>query len=244
MKVYDEMSEYYDLIYGDQTDLEFYLREAKNARGSVLEVACGTGRILLKLLEVGIDAYGLDFSQKMLDVLKQKAKAKNLDAKILQANMLDFSFDKKFKLIILPYRSFLHLETHDERKKALLNFKKHLEEGGRLILHIYNPSKEDLEMTNEFHCFEAEDLVSADGLKYHVDWHLHYEPSKRLAHYKVVLKLQHNEFIYNMDIYLTPIKEIGELLKECGYKNIRSYCGFDYYPFNGNCKEVLWIAEN
>ena len=61
MRIYDDMAEQYDYIYSDSYDAEFYLREAKNAHGPVLEVACGTGRILLRLLSEGIEATGIDF---------------------------------------------------------------------------------------------------------------------------------------------------------------------------------------
>jgi len=245
MKIYDEMSEYYDLIYGDMTDADFYLREAANARGSVLEIGCGTGRIMLKLLEAGIDIAGIDASEKMLDILREKAEKKGLNPDVYRSDMLDFSLDKKFRLIILPYRTFLHLKNAEERKKALLNFKKHLEKGGRLILHLYNPSEDDLQMTGEFHHFETEKLLSSDGTAYNLDWHLFYEPSKRLAYYKIILSLSNGKSIeYNMEIHFTPMKEIGELLRETGYSNVRSYCGFDYSPYHEDCREVLWIAEN
>lgn len=245
MKVYDEMAEYYDLIYWDQYDIEFYLREAKNARGSVLEVGCGTGRIFLHLLSEGIDAYGIDISQKMLDILIDKAKKKGIEnPPVSQGDMLDFKLDKKFNLIILPYRTFLHLKNNDERKKALMNIKKHLEDGGRLILHVYNPSKEEIEMTEEFHHFETEELVSPYEMKYKLDWHMNYESSKSLAHYKVELTLDDGKkFTYSMDIYFLKMKEMEELLKSCGYKNVKAYCGFNYVPFYDDCKEVLWFAE-
>ena len=74
MDVYERLAGFYDLIYCDTTDLEFYLREAQNAKGPVLEVACGTGRILLSLVEEGIEATGMDISKPMIDVLRQGQK--------------------------------------------------------------------------------------------------------------------------------------------------------------------------
>ena len=77
MKYYNEFAELYDDVSKGLTgELEFYLKEAKKAKGKVLEAACGTGRILLPLLEAGIDIEGFDISKSMLDVLKQKAKKK------------------------------------------------------------------------------------------------------------------------------------------------------------------------
>jgi len=242
MDVYDEMAENYDLIYGDVLDIDFYLQEAKNARGSVLEIGCGSGRILLKLLEQGVDAYGIDTSQKLLDILKKKAGAK-AEGRVFRADMLDFSLDRKFRLIIVPYRVFMHLKSADEMKTALLNFKKHLADGGRIILHLYNPAKDELQMTEEYHHYDSEENVSSDGKRYSLDWHLHYESQKRLAHYKIVLKVEGKEFTYKMDLLFVPMREVEGLLKGCGYKDVRAYCGFDYYPFSEDCREVLWVAE-
>ncbi|MBD3210782.1 methyltransferase domain-containing protein [Candidatus Micrarchaeota archaeon] len=245
MEIYDEMARRYDLIYGDLADLEYYMNEARNARGKVLEVGCGTGRILLHLLEEGIDAQGLDSSPEMLAVLKEKAEKKGLEPRVSCADMLDFSLDDRFQLIILPYRTFLHLKNKSDMEKALLNLKKHLEPGGRLILHVYKPLEEDLSMQGEYHHFETEHLETPEGERYTIDWHLQYEPVGRMAHYRVVLRLAGGEkHTYEMDIHLVKMKELGEMLKECGYKNIKAYWGFDYIPFKGEPGEVVWIAEN
>jgi ubiquinone/menaquinone biosynthesis C-methylase UbiE len=243
MDVYQEMAEHYDLIYGDQMDVEFYLREAKNARGPVLEVSCGTGRILLKLLQEGIDIAGLDLSENMLAVLKSKAKQLGLEPDVHLANMVDFKIGRTFNLIIVPYRSFLHLATETERKQALQTFMDHLNKGGRLILHTYNPSKDDLEMIGDYHHFDQVEFAEG-GKKYTTDWYLHYEPNKRAGNYKVSLTMEDGKKLeYSMTIYFLKIKEMKELLQRAGYKNIRYYCGFDYSPFDEDCGEVVWIVE-
>ena len=63
----------YDLVLeGYDEDLEFWLDEARRGRGPVLDVACGTGRVLLSLLERGIDADGLDREAPMLERLSAR----------------------------------------------------------------------------------------------------------------------------------------------------------------------------
>lgn len=244
MKVYDEMAKYYDLIYNDQLDLNFYMREAKNTRGSVLEVACGTGRILLKLLAEGIDVTGIDISQGMIDTLSEKAKKLGLNPDVFKADMLDFKIDKKFKLIIVPYRSFLHLKSDDERKKVLTNFKNHLDKNGRLILHTYNPSQEDYEMTDQLHKFASENLTDPKGENYTLDWFLKYDPKSKMAHYEIELTLKNDEkHRFTMDISYLQKNQLFDLLKSSGYKNIKAYCGFDYLQFDEKCREAIWIAD-
>jgi SAM-dependent methyltransferase len=244
MKVYDEMCEYYDWIYSDELDLKFYLNEARNARGPVLEVACGTGRILLKLIQSGIDATGIDLSEGMLAKLREKAIALGINAEAIRADMADFRIDKRFNLIIMPYRSFLHLKDGETRRKTLLNLKEHLAEGGRLILHTYNPSSEEAEMQGGYHNYDYEEMTSPDGRRYRLDWFLQFEPRGRIGHYKIVMRLDDGrtkEFL--MDLSFVTNRELETLLKGAGFRNIKSYCGFSYGVLNNDCKEVLWIAE-
>lgn len=105
-KSFEEWAKVYDMIYGNfKEDLDFYKREARKAKGKVLEIACGTGRIYLELLKDGIDAYGIDISENMLRVLKEKAKKLGLNPKVKKADMRNFRFNTKFSLIIIPFRS-------------------------------------------------------------------------------------------------------------------------------------------
>ena len=55
-----------------QNDAAFYREEAKPLGGAVLELGCGTGRLVLPLLETGLEVHGLDASAAMLDVAKHK----------------------------------------------------------------------------------------------------------------------------------------------------------------------------
>jgi ubiquinone/menaquinone biosynthesis C-methylase UbiE len=243
MKVYDDMANYYDLIYNDRLDAEFYAKEAKNTRGPILEVACGTGRIFLDLLASGMEVWGIDISKSMLDILKEKARKKNLVPNVFHANMLDFKLDKKFKLIIVPYRSFLHLSNENERKQALINFRNHLYKNGRLILHTYVPSEDEYGMTGKLHKFYAENLKTQEGRQYAVDWYLRYDQKTKTGHYEINLAIDGKTHLFAMDIAYLGKDDVANLLKSCGYKNIKCYCGFNYMPFNNNCREAIWIAD-
>jgi len=243
MDLYGESARFYDLIYSDLFDLEFYLREARNARGPVLEVACGNGRILLKLLQEGIDISGIDLSADMLAGLRKKAAALGLKPDVAQADMRGFHLDRRFRLIITPYRSFMHLKSDADRRKALNGFMEHLEPGGRLILHTYNPSKDDLMMSGGYHPFDSEDLSMPDGTPYRLDWFLDYDRKTRIGHYRIVLRENGREHQFDMDLAYLTVKDVRGLLESCGFRNIRLYCGFDYGQFYDECREAVWIAE-
>lgn len=114
MPRYEDYAEYYDLDHGGDFDIAFY-REYAEANGPrVLELACGTGRILVRLAERGIDIDGLDFSDNMLSVCRDKLSrmAPSRSPSLFCADMADFRLPcKEYGLIYIPVRSFMHLFT-------------------------------------------------------------------------------------------------------------------------------------
>lgn len=128
----------YDQQYDFQTqDMDFYLNESKKADGKILEIACGTGRLLLPILEAGCNIEGLDFSGEMLNVLRGKLREKNLETKLHQQSMLDFSLDEKYALIYIPFTSIFILETQEDQINCLKNCRRHLAEGGKFIVDFF-----------------------------------------------------------------------------------------------------------
>lgn len=136
------ISRFYDSVYDKMrtpVDREFYLNEIAKANGPVLEVGVGTGRIFVEALNRGADIYGLDISENMLEILREKLPASEQN-RITLADMKDFDLGKKFSLIIVPFRIFQHLLTVNEQLAALHCIKNHLAEDGRLIFDVFNPN--------------------------------------------------------------------------------------------------------
>lgn len=126
-----------------QSDAAFYLEEARRCRGPILELACGTGRILLPLLATGMEAHGLDISASMLNVLRMKTERLRQDeaarVHLHQGSMSDFELGTKFSLIIIGFRSFQALLTPEDQRKCLTSIQRHLAEDGRAILNLFDP---------------------------------------------------------------------------------------------------------
>ncbi|HLT23804.1 MAG TPA: methyltransferase domain-containing protein [Ignavibacteria bacterium] len=136
------ISRFYDTVYDSvrtPVDREFYLAEIANAQGSVLEIGVGTGRIFVEALNRGADIYGIDLSENMLEVLREKIPSSE-DYRVSQADMTDFDLGRKFKLIIVPFRIFQHLLTIEEQLHALSCIKNHLDDDGRLIFDVFVPN--------------------------------------------------------------------------------------------------------
>lgn len=123
----------------DNEDLPFWFDLATQQPGPILELGCGTGRVLLPLHEAGFDILGLDLDPGMLYHLSYLAKKKKLEApKIFQANCARFRIHRRFQLIIMPCNTFSTLSATD-RKDTLLDVKNHLIPGGRFVFCIPNP---------------------------------------------------------------------------------------------------------
>src|SRR5271157_4231071 len=76
MNRYDIEATFYVIFYDSTDDIPLYLEYASKSGGTVLECACGTGRLLLPLARAGHESTGLDASYKMLEVLKTKLRRK------------------------------------------------------------------------------------------------------------------------------------------------------------------------
>src|SRR5213075_3000035 len=114
-------------------DLDFYLGLARAAGGPVLDVACGTGRILLPCLKAGADVEGLDLFPNMLARLQQKAAVLGFEPKLHHANMAGFRLPRRYVLIMITFNAFVHNLTTGDQLATLNACREHLQPGGLLV---------------------------------------------------------------------------------------------------------------
>jgi SAM-dependent methyltransferase len=131
----------YDVWLGDQFDYgrDFYVGLARAAQGPVLDIACGTGRILLPCLQAGVDIDGLDLFEGMLAQLRKKAAARGLRPQLYQGDMASFRLGRRYALIMIPFNAFVHNLTTDDQIKSLVCCREHLQPGGLLAFDTAFP---------------------------------------------------------------------------------------------------------
>ena len=132
-------AELYDISVPDWAgEINFYLelgREAKARGKSVLEVASGTGRVTLRLAQDGVNIVGSDLDEEMLNVVSRKSEGIP-NVRWVRGDMRTFDLGQMFGLIIVPGHSFQFMLTPEDQVKALETFKRHLEPGGLLVIHL------------------------------------------------------------------------------------------------------------
>ena len=139
-----ELAEVYDAVYGDSGDIAFWQEMAADASdGPLLELACGTGRVLLPLARAGHEVTGIDVAPHMLERCRAKLQAEPPEVRdrvsLLEADMSSFDLDRRFAQVICAFGSFHHLRTVEQQLGCLERCRAHLLPGGSLVLDLINP---------------------------------------------------------------------------------------------------------
>jgi len=132
----------YDSIHAnykwDYTLIEDF---AKKYKGSVLELASGTGRLATPILKLGLDYTGLELSKVFLKEAKKNFKS---EANFILGDMRNFHLKSTFDFIFIGFNSFLHNLTIEDAKSCLKCVLNHLSLKGKFLLSIFVPNPEFL----------------------------------------------------------------------------------------------------
>ncbi len=131
----------YDLLFAGQgPHVDFYRGQADRQGGSVLELGCGTGRVLIPIAADGHPCVGLDLSDPMLAEARRKADGEGVVVEWVHDDMRAFDLGRTFDLIVIAGNSLLHLHDINSLVGCLTSVRRHLAPGGRLVLDVFNPS--------------------------------------------------------------------------------------------------------
>ena len=143
---------HYDHAYAvkpDLVDIPFYVELARETGGPVLELACGTGRVLLPTARAGIQIHGVDSSTPMLNILKANLEREPKEVfdrvTVFPADMRTFRGQQKYRLVTIPFRPMQHMHTLQDQIAALRTAAWHLNQDGMLAFDVFYP-KYDLLM--------------------------------------------------------------------------------------------------
>ena len=163
MDIREKTAKYYDLWTLPFDDVPFYINRIPSIKSSILELGCGTGRVLTRLVNHCAFIHGIDISPAMIDICRKKnLKLNNDHAKVAieTGDITDFSLGRKFDLIIAPYRVFQNIETNDQIDGFFQCIRNHLAFNGSCILNVFQPwpverIRESWGGDKEIFCWEA-----------------------------------------------------------------------------------------
>ncbi len=139
------IAEVYDAIPSHQNrpDVAFYTRMAGKSNGPVLELASGTGRVLIPIARSRKPVFGLESSEHMLrrcrEALEKEPREVRDEVQLVHGRMESFQLEERFGLVICPFNSFLHLLSVEEQLSCLHCVHEHLEPGGKFAFDVLEP---------------------------------------------------------------------------------------------------------
>lgn len=246
MPEYDSYAPFYDTSHcAIPDDIPFFTELAREANGPVCELACGTGRILIPLARAGIDVTGLDLSQAMLDVLQVKLdkEPRDVQARVALkcADMRDYRFSQKFKLVFCAFNSFLHLLTTDDQLACLASVREYLADDGLLCIGIFAPFHDLLARNTE----TDEQLCTDNAIA-------HYFTTRNPAEQTMVLAIAHeavdadgivHRHATRFTLCWIHHREMHLLLRLAGYRVESVYGGYDKRPYDYVSGRQVFVAR-
>jgi ubiquinone/menaquinone biosynthesis C-methylase UbiE len=227
---YDPIARVYDPWSASVTeDVEFYVEEAKASGGPVVELACGTGRIAVPVAKAGLPVIGVDASIGMLGVARRYAAAEGVEEllELRHGDMREPPVPERVPLVLIPFRSLLHMTTETDRLRALTAARKLLLPGGRLVFDVFAPAREDIEETH------GRWLEREPGIFERADWD---EGERTLT-----LSVRRGEEASTMLLAWLSPAEWRLLLDRAGFDVEAQYGWFDRRPYAGG-EDVVFAA--
>jgi SAM-dependent methyltransferase len=126
-------------IGGNYPDVIYYIQHLSKIGGRILEAMVGTGRLLIPLLEVGLDVEGIDTSPHMLAVCQQNCASRGLNPKLYEGSIENLNLPIKFNAIVVTLGSFMLLAKRSTAIAVLQAFAKHLKPKGRIFIDLELP---------------------------------------------------------------------------------------------------------
>jgi SAM-dependent methyltransferase len=231
-------------------DVPFYTALAANA-GGLLELGCGSGRVLLPCAEAlrnsGGEVWGVDRSPAMLALARRQAAEQGLDAvRLVDGDLRSVRLGRSFPLVTIPFRTLFHLRTDDEWLAAMATVHAHLADGGRLAGDVFVPDPEllaageRLSFTGEF---EVPDGRVAVWDHWSVDVTAQIARRRRVAERLdpdgLVTERRHHLLV----VFWRWPNEVLRLLEQGGFEVTDRFGGFDGEPFGAGAEDLVFVAR-
>lgn len=254
-EIYDRhSSEFYD-YHAKRGDVEFYVDFEKESGGSVLEVGCGTGRLLIPTARAGVHITGLDNSEEMLEICRRKLDDESSEVKgrvnLIHGDMRNFDLGIEFSLVTIPFGPFNCLVSVEEQVSCLNCIRAHLDDGGALVADLWYPNLRELsESEHGAEIVPPTPFHMRDGRN--VTWGIRntsVDYNRQIIHEEMFYNVSHPDGREERLVYPTPMRfffryEVEHLLIRTGFRIEVVYAGFGKEPFGDHYpSELIFFAR-
>ncbi len=251
MDPYNVYARFYDLDFGDLADDLLMIQQFAARCGSpILELACGTGRVLLPLAREGYRITGVDISPAMLEVARKKVASEGLTGHVtlVEQNMRELDLADRFQLVFISVNSFMHLLSTEDQLSALERIRDHLYPGGLLLLDLFNP---DLGRLIDFRGQVVLEKVMTDPetgdrlMRFHAD---KVDLARQIISATYILDRVDSEGRVQRTLFPFSVRylfrfELELLLRQAGFEIEAIYGSYDLDEFTGDSEKMIAVAR-
>jgi SAM-dependent methyltransferase len=227
---------------------------AKKSKGPVLEVGCGTGRVLIPTARAGLEITGLDLSSHMLDVCRQRLQKEGAEVQakveLFEGDMRYFKLSRKFRLITIPFRSFQHLTSTEDQIACLTAIHSHLNDKGRFIFDIFNPSLEALVGEVGQEMGDEPEFSTPDGRRVTRRFKVvERDYFKQINHVEMIYYVTYPDNKQERLLHSFPMRylfryEAEHLLARCGFEIDQVYADYDKSSYGSQYPgDLIFVAK-
>jgi len=241
-------------LYEARPDAAFYIDEATAAGGPVLELGCGTGRILLPVARGGVTITGVDSSRAMLERCRAKLQAEPAEVReritLHEGDAAALVLGGRYRLITAPFRVLQHMTTIERQLRLLDAVARHLAPGGRFIFDVFNPGFGRMASDRSAEAEDTPEHRLPDGRMFRrtarvprVRW-LDQVLEVELVYYLTddrTGRTERHVQAFDMRWYLRD--ELHHLMARCGFRLVAIYGDYQRGALTDEAPEQVWIVE-
>jgi SAM-dependent methyltransferase len=249
---YAEIAELYDLEHGSfADDLPFYLHSVTAVGDPVLELGCGSGRLLRPIADAGFRITGLDQSNPMLDRARSTIKGARQKRRItLFEGAMDRAQDAPggpFGVVIFSLNGFLHLTSPGEQRAALASARSALDPRGQLLIDVLNPTLDALQGYAQGVIHEGQ-WTRADGTRVDKFSSRRVSTAEQLIHSQIWYDLTDpsgalRRVSTQFDLRYVHRHELELMLELAGFAEWQVYGSYELDPYDESSERLIIAAE-
>jgi 2-polyprenyl-3-methyl-5-hydroxy-6-metoxy-1,4-benzoquinol methylase len=236
----------YDLVdEGYYEDCPLTEQWAQSLGGPLLDLACGTGRVALRMAAQGYEVTGVDIVPEMIARARQKAAERSVSIEWVVADARTFHLQKQFPFIYMLENAFQFFLTREDQEALLACVREHLHPEGCFLFETRNPSPRNL---LEVRHPEPQKYTTLDGGQLVITEQQYYDPMTQIQHYTTHRTFLHpgdqrEETIYHTDLRYVFPQEIEALLFYNGFHIRTCYGNWQQDPLTATSPEMIYVCQ-
>ncbi|GHO60483.1 class I SAM-dependent methyltransferase [Ktedonobacter robiniae] len=236
----------YDLEEGGyDADYPLTAQLARALGGPLLDLACGTGTMAIRMAKLGYEVTGVDIIPEMIELASHKATKQGVSIEWSVADARTFHLQRQFSFIYMLGNAFQHFLIREDQEALLARVRDHLHPEGRFLFGTRHPSLRNL---FEARFSEPQMYTMSDGRQYVISEHPEYDPITQIQNYTFQEHWLTPEGLQEKKQYRSALRyvfpqEMEALLFYNGFQIRSCYGNWQQEPLTATSPYMIYVCQ-